>query len=309
MEIRVQGKTTSVPAAHLDGGTVITTGKWLRIAGLQDEELLEAGRLADPSSFAFRLKATGLKADIFTFAQRLPDTTPHFAYHREWDNFAVAPITTFSDWWENRVQPTVRTAVRKAAKAGVVVSLAELDETFAQGIVNINNEAPVRQGKPFWHFQKSLEAVLLESSTYPERTAFLGAYLGHELIGYIRLTYAGKVAHIIQLLSMMKHFDKRPANALVAKAVEICAEQGISHLVYRNYVYNDPNSSLTEFKRRSGFEKILLPRYFIPLTLRGSTALRLGLHRGVAHYLPKPLLGRLLKLRSLWYTRKATKAN
>ena len=119
----------------------------------------------------------------------------------------------------------MRRAVRKAAKAGVVVKVAEFDDAFVQGIVSINNETPIRQGRRFWHFQKSFDAVKRENSTYAERNAFLGAYYQDELIGFIRMTYADKVANIVQLLSMIKHYDKRPANALIAKAVEICEQK------------------------------------------------------------------------------------
>jgi hypothetical protein len=303
-EIRVKGKTTFVPSVEIDGRTVIATGKWLKIATVQDEELLEGETVADPTAFVLRLKKSDLKADIFTFAQKLPVPTPKYEYHFEWDNLAAIPITTFSDWWDKRVESSVRRAVRKAAKAGVVVRLAELNDAFVKGIVNINNESPVRQGKPFWHFQKSFDAVKQENSTYAERNAFLGAYYQDELIGFIRMTYADGCANIIQLLTLMKHFDKRTANALVAKAVEVCEGKGISHLLYCNYVYNDPESSLTEFKRRNGFEQVLLPRYFIPLTAKGKIALGLKLHRGLVQRIPKPVLMRLLRMRSRWYARK-----
>ena len=103
---------------------------------------------------------------------------------------------------------------------------------------------------------------------------------------------------------MMKHFDKRPANALIAKAVEICEQKGVSHLVYYNYVYNDATHALTEFKRRNGFEKLLIPRYYIPLTVRGRAAMALGLHRGFVQSVPKPLLKRLLRVRDRWYAHK-----
>ena len=84
-------------------------------------------------------------------------------------------------------------------------------------------------------------------------------------------------ANIVQILSMIKHYDKRPANALIAKAVEICAQKEVSHMIYYNYIYNDPKSSLTEFKRRNGFEKVLLPRYYVPTdSPRERIALRLG---------------------------------
>ena len=86
----------------------------------------------------------------------------------------------------------------------------------------------------------------------------------------------------VSVTHVIRHFDKRPANALIAKAVEICEPQRvISHLIYCSYIYNDPKSSLTEFKRRNGFEKVLLPRYYIPLTPKGRLALNLGLHRGL----------------------------
>jgi hypothetical protein len=303
IEIHVKGKPVRVPAAQIEGRTVLATGKWLEIATVQDEELTESESVADPEAFLSQLKKSGLNADIFTFSQKLWDNTPKYNYPLEWDNWAVIPITTYADW-EKRAESSVRRAVRRAAKLGVVVKVAEFDDAFVKGIVNINNETPVRQGRTFWHFQKSFEAVKQENSTYPGRNTFLGAYLENELIGFVRIIHAGKVASLVQILSMMKHYDKRPTNALIAKAVEVCAEKGIPYLMYCNYVYNDPNSSLTEFKRRNGFEKVLVPRYYIPLTSKGKAAMKLGLHRGLTQRIPKPILIRLLGIRNSWYERK-----
>ena len=39
-----------------------------------------------------------------------------------------------------------------------------------------------------------------------------------------------KLASILQFLPKASQQDKRPANALIAKAVEICETKGISHL-------------------------------------------------------------------------------
>jgi hypothetical protein len=300
-EIGIRGKVVRVPSVQIDGRTVLTTGNWLRMAAVQDEELTEGETVANPESFVSQLEESGLNADIVTFAQKLADPTPKYTYHLEWDNVAIIPITTFSEWWEKRVESSVRRAVKKAAKLGVVVKLVELDDAFVNGIVAINNETPVRQGRAFWHFQKSFEDVKRENSTYPGRNAFLGAYFQDELIGFMRIIYTDRVASTVQLLSKMKHYDKRPANAMIAKAVEICEQQGISYLMYCNYVYNDPNSSLTEFKRRNGFEQILIPRYYIPLTLKGQIAMRLGLHRGLVRRIPRPILSSLLRIRSFWY--------
>jgi len=302
-DIGVRGKTITAPSAQIDGRTVVATGKWLKIAAVKDEEFVDGETVADPEFFVSRLKETGLNADIFTFAQKLPDTIPKYTYYLEWDNPAVMPIVTFSDWWERRAESSVRRAVRKATKLGVVVRLAELDDTFVEGIVDIYNETPIRQGRVFWHYQKDFGAVRRENSTYPERSAFIGAYYNDELIGFMRLIYVDKVANVVQLLSKMKHFDKRPTNALIAKAVEICEQKGDSHLVYCNYHYNDPNSSLTEFKRRNGFEQVLLPRYYIPLTIKGRIALNLKLHHRLVEHVPQAVLAKLRKIRRLWYDR------
>jgi hypothetical protein len=276
------------------------------MAAVQDEDLVEGELVSAPASFVRQLKASGLKSDVLTFPQKLEDPKPKHSFHVEWDNVAVIPITTFQEWWEKRIESSVRRAVRKAAKDGVVVRTSPLDDEFVSGIVNINNETPVRQGRRFWHFRKSHEEVKLENSTYDGRNVFLGAYYRDEMIGFLRMTYAGKVGNIVQLLSMMKHYDKRPANALIAKAVEVCAQDGMTHLMYYNYVYNDEKSSLTEFKRRNGFEKVLLPRYYVPLTLKGRLALWLGLHKALLKHLPAPVVTWLLKTRSRWYEYRAS---
>jgi hypothetical protein len=308
IEVRVKGRSVNVPSACIDGRTVIATGRWMKIASVMDEGLIEGETVSDPEMFTPRLKNSELKADIFTFAQKLPCIVPKHKYQLEWDNAAVVPITSFSEWFERRAEHDVRRAVRRAQKLGVVVTLSEFNDTFVEGISRIYNESPVRQGTAFWHYQKDFEAVKRENSTYLERSAFIGAYYKDELIGFIKMVYVGTIATTLQVISQKKHFDKKPTNALIAKAIEICEQKGVSHLVYGSYVGNDPKSSLTEFKRRNGFEKVLLPRYYIPLTPRGSIALTLRLHHPLAERIPKSLLAQLRKTRALWYDRKPESA-
>jgi hypothetical protein len=162
-EIRVKGKPVSVPSAQIGDRTVIAKGSWLRFASVQDEDMLEGQSVANPETFVDQLKKSGLRADIFTFAQKLPLTEPLYQYQMEWDNLAVIPLTTYSEWWDKRVESSVRRAVRKATKSGIVVKEVEFNDEFVQGIVNINNETPVRQGKPFWHYQKPFDAVKAEN--------------------------------------------------------------------------------------------------------------------------------------------------
>ena len=113
----------------------------------------------------------------------------------------------------------------------------------------------------------------------------------------------------MQILSKNQHFDKNPANALITAAIEACAKRPVAHFIYGQYVYgNKHNSSITEFKRRNGFQQILLPRYYIPLTAKGSAALRMGLHRGISSALPEPLINFLLDTRSFVYERLLPRA-
>jgi hypothetical protein len=90
-------------------------------------------------------------------------------------------------------------------------------------------------------------------------------------------------------------------NALIAKAVELCEQKGVSHLIYGQFIYgNNRKSSFLEFKRRNGFEQVNFPRYYIPLTLKGEVFIRLRLYRGLNGLIPEPLLRPLLSFRA-WY--------
>ena len=273
------------------------SGKWLKVAAIKDEEFMEGESIPDPKSFLSRMWKTGLKADIITFAQKLPDAIPRYEYHLERDSLAVISITSFSDWWEKRAKKDVRSAVNKAARLGIVVRQAEFNDSFVEGIVAIYNESAFRQGKPFWHYKKDFNTVKHLNSTYLERSTFIGAFYKDELVGFIRMVSVGSVAMTLQVISMKKHSGKKPTNALIAKAVEICTENRMSYLVYGNYVYQDPKASLTEFKRRNGFEEFLIPRYYVPLTLKGRIALRLKLHHGIAEMLPHNVLRVLSRVR------------
>jgi hypothetical protein len=118
------------------------------------------------------------------------------------------------------------------------------------------------------------------------------------------MVWIGVTARIMQIVSLNAHYDKRPTNALLARAVESCAQRGVSHLIYGQHIYNNKrDSSVTEFKKRNGFRQVLLPRYYIPLTSRGRLALTLGLHRGLKEKIPSRLRGILLSARTAIYQR------
>jgi hypothetical protein len=299
-EVRSAGQVFHVPSAVICGRTVVVTGKGVKTAQVKDEEVVEGVIVEDPAAFIAKLKQSGVKADLFTFAQKPPEIRPRYDYHWEWENWAVTPTTSFKNWWENLPQES-RKNVRRAARRGVVLRLAPFDDNLVSGVYKIYNESPVRGGRRFWHFGKDAETIRQSLSTYLDRSDFIGAYWNEELIGFIKMVYVDRLATLMHIISMNAHYDKRPMNALLAKAVELCEQKGISHLVYGQFIYgNNRQSSFVEFKRRNGFEQINFPRYYVPLSLRGKVFVNLRLYRGLNGLIPQPFLQPLLRFRT-WY--------
>lgn len=298
LEFAIPGASLSMPASSRQ---LVITGRWLKTARVVDEGLLEGETFPDPELFVESFHQAGGKADILTFVEKLPNTQPRYAYYWEWSNLATLPITTYSNWLKNQTEHDVRSAIKKAARLGVVVKTAELDDAFLKGVKAIYDESPVRQGTRFWHYQKDLKTIKKETSTYADRSTFLGAYFEDQLIGFLQLVYLGNVEAVVFHIIALKKFAKlKPSNGLIAKAVELCEQRGIAYMTYARYVYRNPRSSLTEFKRRNGFQKSLLPRYYIPVTAKGKMALKLRLHRPLVDWIPSPLLALVRNLRELY---------
>jgi len=301
-EVNIKGKKVAVNSITIDNKSVIATGRLLKIGHLEFEWDMD---IENPSLFIENLKKSDLKIDIFTFVQRVPDSRPKFSYYMEWDNVAVVPLTTYEDWYKKRIKENTRHKIRKAKRVGVEVKVVQLDEDLVKGIYEIYNEVPVRQGKPFWHYGKSLDSLREIHSTFLERSDFIGAFYKDELIGFLKLVYTDRFARTMHILSKIQHRDKGPNNVLLAKAIEICAEKEVPYLVYGAFDYGKKGAdSLSDFKRHMGFEKALLPRYYVPLNSKGAAMLRLGLHHGIVGLLPGKSVRLLLRLRKIWYTRK-----
>lgn len=303
VDISAAGNRVAVPALEVDGRTVIVMGKWLKVAAIHDQEWV-SDDVQDIESYIQRLKeqkSHGFRADVFTVTQQLPDITPRYSYPIEWESIAAIPTDDYDEWWTRRISRDARTDVRKAAKRGVILKVAKFDDDFVRGIIELYNETPVRQGKPFWHYQKDFDTVKRENATYLDRSVFIGAYFEDQLIGFIKFVQVGSVAAMMQILSKTSHKDKRPSNALIAKAVEQCAATGASFLTYGKYRHlNKGTSSLTRFKHRMGFEEIRVPKFYVPLTTKGRISLALGLHRDLVLLVPEGLIDVLYRLRTKW---------
>ena len=175
--------------------------------------------------------------------------------------------------------------IRRAEKSGVKVTITEPNDKLAEGISKIYNETPIRQERAFHHYGEPLSTVK-ENMYAAKNSTFIGAFLEEELVGYIQLNHGDNIAVVTQILSMQKHWNKGLNNALLAKAVEVCADKKQRWLMYGR-IGNHP--SLDKFKQSNGFQKFPIKRYYIPLTRKGRIAIRLGLHIEFKDSLPQPL--------------------
>ncbi len=297
---------------------MIVCGKEINIRGslirIAYPELDKYELLTDPQELLAGLRKSGTRIDLFTFMQIMPETSPKFAYPMEWDNLAVLRVSTFDQWWNHQIRSDARNRARQAEKKGVMIREVPFDEALVQGMWEVYNESSIRQGKPNVHYGKDIQTVRAAEATFLDRSLFVGAFLGEKLIGFVKLvTDENRTqANLMNIVSMVKHRDKAPTNALIAQSVRSCAERNIGYLVYQNFTYsNKKPDSLTKFKEVNGFQRVDLPRYYVPLTRTGRVCFQLGLHRRFTDHIPEPLLYRLRKLRASWYNlvfQSATKA-
>jgi hypothetical protein len=283
-------------------------GRWVRIASLDADKYIF---LDGPSNVIEDLKRSKRKVDLFTFLQRVSEPEPKYTYPMEWDNMAVVSITTFDEWWNKQIGFKARNKAKQAEKRGVVIREVEFDHSLARGIWALYNETPVRQGRRFPHYGKDYDTVYSDEATYLSNSIFIGAYVGELLIGFIKLVHdqTGTQAGLMNIVSMIAHRDKAPTNALLAQAVRSCAQRGIRYLVYSNFAYGKKQKSgLSDFKERNAFVRVDVPRYYVPLTLRGALAFRLGLHHRFVDRLPESIAARLRAYREAWYNRRLNSA-
>jgi len=295
---------------NIEGTQIIVTGRWLKVASVHDQEWRETNISADCAILVDKVsQSRQVKADLFTFIQEPLDTEPRYDYPYEWESVAVIPVMSFSDWWINRVSSDLRKDVRRAAKRGVVIRTVPFNDELVHAIMAIYNETPIRQGRVFRHFGESFAEVKRENSTYLESSQFVGAYFENELIGFLKIVYVGKIARLMQIIAKDAHRGRRPMNALIAKAVELVAAEGSVMLTYGKYRYSQGADTVTAFKARNGFEEVLIPRYYVPLSLKGRIFVRLQLHRRFVRLMPVSVRKFLKRLRLALHQKDTAKQN
>jgi hypothetical protein len=289
-----RGKPLLVDAFRVNNHSYVISGSFLRTASLKKrwQEDVE-----NPAEVIQMLKNASLRIDLFRFWQRIPETGPKFGYHKERRDIAVIPVTTFEHWWSQQINTKTRNMVRKSKKLGVTIEEVEFSDELVRGIVGVFSESPVRRGKAFWHYGGDFESVKKAMSADLEEAVFIAAYYEKELIGFTKLLITDRSAMVTLILDKMSHRNKSPMNGMIAKAVEICANRKIPYITYTLWRRGDHG----EFQKRNGFQKMPVPEYFVPLTIRGKLALLLGMHKGLKGVLPERVIVWLLALRSKWY--------
>jgi hypothetical protein len=292
--IHRKGLPVRLDAVRAEDKPFIISGRFIKTAALRDEWQEDVN---DPDRVVRELRACPATIDFLRFWQRIPETEAKYKYYKEWRYVAAIPVTEYKHWLQKQISPKARNKIKKSAKFGVVIQETELNDELVRGIMDVFNQSPVRRGKRFWHYGKDFETVKREMSLDLSESIFITAYHGKELIGFIKLLFADRYAMLTLILDKINHRDKAPMNGMIAKAVEICAQRKVPYIVYMMW----RRGGHGEFQESTGFEKIPIPEYFVPLSLKGALALRLRLHRGLKGLIPERMMVYLLALRSKWY--------
>ena len=298
--INEQGKAIPVSGIRIADKRIVVVQRGLvATARLKDEWYDDIG---DPAIILQELSKCRPVPDLFTFWQRLPDTVPMHPYHREDEALSAVPLKDFDHWWKTQINSDARKKAKRAEKRGVEIRTVAPDDNLVRGLMGIFNETPLRQGKPYWYYGKNFEDVKEILSRDLEISKFIGAYQGEELVGLAKLNYAGRrfVNPGIFLTKLEYRREKYLDNALMAKAIEVSASDGVSYFAYANW----RRGSHAEFLRRNGFERTLVPRYWIPLTRKGKLAMSIGFHRELRNRVPGWLYDSFVNVRARFYNFK-----
>jgi hypothetical protein len=249
-------------------------------------------------------KLKDMDIDIFTFIERKwvhKILQPPRSWLKANDNIALLQVKSYEEWLKNIGKKT-RNMVRKSKKSSIITKVSAADEELAEGMRKIYNETPVRQGRAFPHYGVTLQTVKRRLRSAKNST-LITAYLEDELAGFIQLVYGDNIAIISQILSLQKHWDKAVNNALLAKAVEVCACQQVKWLMYGR-MGNHP--SLDRFKQNNGFIRFSLTRYYLLLTAKGKLSAKLGLYKEAKDAVPQFIKYNLIPVYN-WISRTKTK--
>lgn len=282
-------------AEEWEGYAIRVRGKFPRIGSIEGEMFTFP---ANPVKVMDEMKRS---MDLFTFLQHPSKDGLSHRYFAELESLAIIPLTTFDDWWKKGIDTKTRNMVRKSEKSGVEIKETPLTEELLAAIFEMYNEVPVRLGRKTPHYGKPFEEVKVMSSTFAKRSIFLEARKQGKIVGFTKMVIDrdGSFADIIHFFALMAERECAAMNGMIAQAVRSCLDRRIPQLGYENFHYGEHQmDGLLKFKINNGFQEVKVPRYFVPKTIRGEIALKLGLHRRFRDALPESVKTRLRALRA-----------
>ena len=266
--------------------------------------------LDDPAVVLDGLRQCGTRVDLFSFAQRLPETKPKYPYPMEWDNFAVLPISTFDHWWTKQIDTRPGTGCGRRRRRGSTLREVPFDDALVKGIWEIYNECPVRQGRRFPHYGKDIETVYREEATHLDCSIFIGAFLGDKLIGFAKLVHdeTRTQAGLMNIVSMIQHRDKAPTERPDSASGPILrrTRDPLSRVLEVRLREKADETASATLRNVNGFQRIDLPRYYVPLTRWVGLPSVWGCTTAWLTRLPDSLAAKLRDLRAAWYNRRYT---
>lgn len=252
--------------------------------------------LPEPAKAIEEMRTRRLRADLFTFVHDMCDQPPvPYTYPQQNAGLAVLPVTSYDKWWEDIGYKT-RNKLRKGLKSGVELRVVPLDDDFARGVESIYNETPVKQGRKFYHYGKKASEIKEELSSFPRESTLVGAYFQDELVGFMKVYEGKNVLRTVHIIASIKHRDKNVMDILIAKGVELCSARKLANLQYGSWT----DGGIGTFRIKHGFQRVDVPRYFVPLNARGSLMLKMKLHRPLRDRLPSSWVVPVQSLRAKW---------
>ena len=80
---------------QIDGLDMTIIGKFLKVVRITEERYIDVN---DPETLIKKVEGSKLKADIFTFAQRIPYSKPKYDYFMEYEAWATLPIIDYRNF-------------------------------------------------------------------------------------------------------------------------------------------------------------------------------------------------------------------
>ena len=227
-----------------------------------------------------------VKADLFSFWNRDWIQPRTYDYPSVEDNVCLLSISAHREWFR-QIKRKTRNMIRKSQKSDCTVASLAFNRDSYERILQIFQETPTRQGRPFPnYYMTSWRHVAEKLMPWQATSQLIGLFLKDTLIGFTALVFVDGYILISHFLSYQQHYDKAPNNRLMSAIVQTAEAKGIHTIVYGKMASG--NTGLNRFRRHHGFRRFRVPRYYVAMSGKGRVIMKIGINR--SYRLMKKLL-------------------